>query len=108
MIRSATDGGGADSGLDRRAFSRMMLPFLEDELCSQEESVEELRDKFREADADGSGFLSASELWAALKKMDPGVELNDIVSLMSELDVDGDGQLGIDEFVALLSCGDHV
>lgn len=85
-----------------------MLPYLEDELCRQEESVEELRAKFRESDVDGSGFLSASELWGALKNMDPGVELEDVVSLMSELDVDGDGQLGIDEFVALLSCGDQV
>ena len=34
--------------------------------------------------------------------MDPGAELEDVVTLMSELDVDGDGQLGVDEFVALL------
>lgn len=40
--------------------------------------------------------------------MDPNVEIEDVVALMSELDVDGDGRLGIDEFVALLSFGDQV
>lgn len=108
MINTATDGGGAANGLDRRAFHKMMLPYLEDQFCSQEESVEELREKFREADTDGSGFLNASEVWNALRKMDPGVVLEDVVALMSELDADGDAQLGIDEFVALMSCGDQL
>lgn len=107
IIRTATEGRSTE-GLDRRAFGEMMRPYLEEEHCRQEEGVEELRAKFREADADGSGFLSASELWTALKTMDPGAELEDVVTLMSELDVDGDGQLGVDEFVALLSCGDQV
>ena len=41
----------------------MMLPFMQGELTSQEESVEDMRAKFLEADIDGSGFLNVDELW---------------------------------------------
>jgi len=65
-----------------------------------------LRAKFLEADVDGSGFLSVEELWNAIRKMGAEVELEDIVQLMSELDVDRNGQLDVDEFVSLLKLGD--
>lgn len=85
-----------------------MLPFLEGELCGQEESVEDLRSKFVEADIDGNGFLSVEELFHAIRKMGADVDLEDIVQLMSELDVDRNGQLDVDEFVSLLKLGDQL
>ena len=70
--------------------------------------MEDLRAKFLEADVDGSGFLSVEELWNAVRKMGAEVELEDIVQLMSELDVDRNGQLDVDEFVSLLRLGDQL
>ena len=89
MIRNAA--GPSAASLDKNSFQDMMLPFMQEELYSQEESVEEMRAKFLEADADGSGFLSVDELWSAIRKMGADVELDDIVNLMSEIDVDRDG-----------------
>lgn len=86
----------------------MMLPFMQEELCSQEESLEDLRAKFAEFDVDGSGTLSVEELWAAVRKMGADVELDDIVGLMTELDVDRNGSLDPDEFVALMKLGDQL
>ena len=63
---------------------------------------------FLEADVDGSGMLSVEEMYAALKKLGAEVSIDDIVSLMSHIDVDRDGELDIDEFVSLLTSGDQL
>jgi len=69
----------------------MMMPLMQEELVNQEERVEDLRAKFLEADTDYSGFLSVDELWALLLKMGADVTHEDVVQLMSEIDVDRDG-----------------
>jgi len=104
MIRSAAKSPHS-TGLNQREFADMMLPFMLGELSGQEENTEELRAKFLEADVDGSGFLSVEELWNAVRGMGADVQLEDIVELMSELDVDRDGQLDVDEFLSLLRLG---
>ena len=68
-----------------------MMPLMQEELVNQEERVEDLRAKFLEADTDYSGFLSVDELWALLLKMGADVTHEDVVQLMSEIDVDRDG-----------------
>jgi Ca2+-binding EF-hand superfamily protein len=62
-----------------------------DQLLAQEDNVEDMRQVFLEADVDYSGYLSVSELWAALKKKGADVTLNDVIELMAEIDVDRDG-----------------
>ena len=70
--------------------------------------MEELRSIFLEADVDGSGFLSIDELWNAIRKMGAEVDLEDVVKLMSELDIDRTGELDVDEFISLLKLGDQL
>ena len=53
-------------------------------------------------------MLSVEELYAALKKLGAEVQIDDIVSLMAQIDVDRDGELDIDEFVSLMTAGDHL
>jgi Ca2+-binding EF-hand superfamily protein len=48
------------------------------------------------------------ELYVAVRKVGAEVELNDIIDLMSELDVDRNGQLDIDEFIALMNVGSQL
>lgn len=56
-----------------------MLPIMQEQLLSQEDNVEDLRKRFREADVDGSGALSVDELYAVLKKNGAQVTSEDIV-----------------------------
>ena len=58
---------------------------------NQEDSVEDLRKIFLESDVDYSGYLSVNELWNALRKKGADVNLDEVVTLMSEIDIDRDG-----------------
>jgi Ca2+-binding EF-hand superfamily protein len=65
-----------------------------------------LRALFLEADVDFSGFLSVMELYNIFKKLGADVTENDIIELMTEIDVDRNGELDIDEFISLMTVGD--
>lgn len=96
MIRSVTKekdlrGGKEPSGIGRHQFGEMMMPLMQEELFQQEDRVEDLRARFLEADVDYSGFLSVDELWNVLQKMGADVSHEDVIQLMSEIDVDRDG-----------------
>lgn len=56
---------------------------------------------FKEADADGSGALDPSEFRSCMAKADLGLSDGDIFELLEMFDADGDGHIGIDEFMAL-------
>lgn len=88
MIASA--GAGAD-GLTRPQFADLMLPVMQEEMLGNEDSIEKLRTVFLDCDLDNSGTLSVEELWNAVKKMGADVGLEDVIQLMSEIDVDRDG-----------------
>jgi Ca2+-binding EF-hand superfamily protein len=57
----------------------MLTKTLTNELAGQEESLDDLRAKFREADTDGSGYLTPDELALALRNMGAGVGPEDVV-----------------------------
>lgn len=105
LIRTVTKGL---STLDKNQFIDLIYPMMIDSLLNQNEQVQDLRKMFLEADVDGSGMLSVEEMYAALKKLGAEVSIDDIVSLMSHIDVDRDGELDIDEFVSLLTSGDQL
>lgn len=47
-------------------------------------------------------------MWAAIKKKGADVSLDDVIELMSEIDIDRDGQLDLDEFVNLMKSGSEL
>lgn len=65
-------------------------------------SSEELRVMFGTFDADGSGKISASELLAILTRAGGGkaMALADAEELIKAVDVNGDGELDLDEVCA--------
>lgn len=63
---------------------------------------------FLEADTDYSGFLSVGELYNIFKKIGADVTEDDIIELMTEIDVDRNGELDIDEFISLMTVGDQI
>ena len=89
-------------------FRELMLPVMLDMLLAAEDNVEEYRDMFRQADTDYSGYLSADEIYAVLLQNGVDVSMAELVELMQEFDMDGNAQLEIDEFVAMMSLGDNL
>jgi Ca2+-binding EF-hand superfamily protein len=67
-----------------------------------------LRAKFREADADYSGFLSVDEFYACLLNMGCGVTRQEVCDLFLEFDADMNMKLDIDEFVRFFSIGEQI
>jgi len=68
-------------------------------------SIEELQhllgQMFREADVDGSGALSRREFRDVLSMSELNLSEREIVALIAEADLDGNGEIGYDEFVPL-------
>lgn len=64
--------------------------------------MEDLRAHFLDADVDHSGNLSVNEIYGVLLKMGADLTLEELIQLMNEIDVDRNGTLDIDEFIALM------
>jgi len=64
----------------------------------KEQYKQSLLSYFRVHDTDKSGYLSRKEFKECMKNADLGLNRQEINALMSEIDVDGDGNVSIDEF----------
>ncbi len=64
----------------------------------------ELRLAFDMIDTDHSGTVSISELRALMKKCNQYLSEEEIDAIMSECDLDGNGELDFDEFKQLMDC----
>jgi len=67
-------------GMDKDQYKQMLLAY------------------FRAHDTDNSGFLSRKEFKECMKNADLGLTRQEINALMSEIDVDGDGNISLEEF----------
>lgn len=68
------------------------------------ELEQDLRAAFAVFDQDGNGFLSRSELRAALKVLkEEELSDQDLDRLMRHADRDGDGQIGFEDFFASIA-----
>lgn len=106
MIKKVDNNG--DGKVDLREFTELMMPKMKEELLHQEDSMEDLRAQFLDADIDHSGTLSVDEIFNVLLKMGAEVTMEELIELMNEIDVDRNGELDIDEFVALMNMGDEI
>jgi len=50
---------------------------------------------------DGSGAIDQDELMAALNKLGVMVSEDEVVVMMRQADVDGNGEIDVDEFVSI-------
>ena len=72
---------------------------------SQTEDEETLCEAFKILDADGSGSIERGELFAIMKnfsKATEEIDESEIDALIREADVDGDGQIGYEEFAKVM------
>ena len=76
---------------------------------SLDKSDDGLETLFREMDADGSGKISHDEMFSALsEKYGRDLEQSVIVQMMAAADTDGDGEISIDEFKAIMRAEQQV
>lgn len=67
-----------------------------------EDSEEEIRETFRVFDKDGNGFVSPAELRHVLGNIGEKLSDEEIDEMILEADVDGDGAINYEEFVAMM------
>eukprot|EP00762_Andalucia_godoyi_P000153 ANDGO_02250.mRNA.1 Calmodulin len=63
----------------------------------------DIDEAFRAMDKDGNGYISALDLRLFFAALGEKLDDHEIDMMISELDVDGDGQVGLDEFARLAS-----
>jgi Ca2+-binding EF-hand superfamily protein len=61
-------------------------------------SDDDIVEAFHESDLDKSGYLNVEEVRRLMHRMDPKFPMSEIHHLMKFVDVDEDGQVGLDEF----------
>ena len=66
------------------------------------ESEEESKEVFRVYDKDGNGFISASELKYLMTKLEEKIKDKEIIRMIGDLDIDGDGRVSFQEFVKMM------
>ena len=71
-----------------------------------EEEKEELRDAFKTLDADGDGFLSASELRNVLTSMGEPLTDKEVDEMFRLVDINNDGKLNFAEFYEMTKQND--
>ncbi|XP_060764942.1 calcium-binding protein 2-like [Neoarius graeffei] len=66
--------------------------------------MKELRDAFKEFDANGDGQISTSELREAMKKLlGQQVRRKELEDIVKDIDLNGDGHVDFEEFVRMMS-----
>ena len=63
---------------------------------------DEIRDAFRVFDREGNGFISVIDLKDVLGKIGEKLSPDEVEELIGEADIDGDGNIYYDEFVAMI------
>merc|ERR1712170_278361 len=69
---------------------------------NDEEAEDEIREAFKVFDGDGNGFISRTELRHVMLNLGEQVTGEEIQSMISEVDVDGDGLINYEEFYSMM------
>ncbi|RNA44698.1 neo-calmodulin-like isoform X2 [Brachionus plicatilis] len=69
---------------------------------SEEQEDKELREAFKVFDRKGNGFITSSDLRSVLQCLGEQLTEDEIEDMIEEVDIDGDGRIDYEEFVASL------
>ena len=69
---------------------------------SNEEAVAEIRQAFKIFDKDGSGTVNAAELRHVMTNLGEALTEEEVDDLLAGADIDGQGQLNYEDFIASL------
>lgn len=70
-------------------------------------TIAQIRDRFHRADRNGNGQLAAKELQLVLRSFGMDVSDDDMQILADRFDLDGDGDLDMEEFIAFVHSEQH-
>ncbi|KAM4631685.1 calcium-binding protein 5 isoform 2-T2 [Discoglossus pictus] len=89
--------------VDFQDFVDLMTPKLLEETAGMI-GVKELRDAFKEFDANGDGEITLDELQQAMQRLlGEKLTTNEIADVVREADLNGDGTVDFEEFVRMMS-----
>lgn len=91
------DGNGT---IEFSEFLEMMVK----KLIDNSDPEKDLLEAFRVFDRDGNGYISESELRQVMASLGEPLTNSEIDEMILEADIDGDGQINYEEFVAIMSC----
>jgi calmodulin len=74
----------------------------EEVLAVPEDKLKEYKEAFDMFDVDKSGHITANELFKVMKNMGNDLSLKDIKQMIAELDNDGSGEIGFNEFITFI------
>lgn len=86
---------------NRRAFVRRWKK------ASEGLTIAQIRDRFHRADRNGNGQLAAKELQLVLRSFGMDVSDDDMQIMADRFDLDGDGDLDMEEFIAFVHSEQH-
>ena len=96
IIREADIDG--DGKVNCEEFVAMMASKMKDA-----DREEEIRVAFRVLDRDGNGFITAAELRHVMTNIGDKLTDEEVYEMIREADIDGDGQVNCEEFVAMMA-----
>ncbi|XP_066279450.1 calmodulin-like isoform X1 [Branchiostoma lanceolatum] len=94
-----TDGNGT---IDFDEFVAIMSKIVKGDEGIPEDEEKELREAFKLFDKAGNGYISASDLRQVLNCLGQDLTEEEVDEMISEVDVDGDGRIDYEEFVAAM------
>ncbi|KAL1206981.1 Calcium-binding protein CML24 [Cardamine amara subsp. amara] len=68
-------------------------------------SMDDIRKVFQRFDKNGDGKISVDELKEVIRALSPSASPEETVTMMKQFDLDGNGFIDLDEFVALFQIG---
>lgn len=74
---------------------------------SEEDEEKELREAFKVFDKSGCGYICASDIRAILQCLGEDLTEEEIDEMIAEVDIDGDGRIDYDEFIACVCAEDE-
>ncbi|KAI8592216.1 calmodulin-like protein [Geranomyces variabilis] len=83
------------------------LEMSHDWMMQEIQTEEQIREAFEAIDLEGKGFISAETLGKLLDMLMPihGKGHAEVADMIKEFDMDGDGVIGFDDFLAIMSSG---
>ena len=74
---------------------------------NKEDEVDEdaLKEVFKLFDRDEKGYLTPESVYHIFLSLGEKIKLEDIISILKENDIDGDGNLNFEDFKVLMHCG---
>eukprot|EP00092_Neocalanus_flemingeri_P000651 GFUD01000693.1.p1 GENE.GFUD01000693.1~~GFUD01000693.1.p1 ORF type:complete len:3364 (-),score=1087.83 GFUD01000693.1:1093-10800(-) len=99
--------GDADQNgeIDLDEFMKMMMPSTSDVVAkfrSIRKTVKDVQDAFKQFDKNGDGAIDKAELTSALSSTGGNFTKQEIDTIFLAADIDGDGEIDYEEFIALM------